>query len=577
MEAVIFDLDGTVSPIPKNVRKTPANPNLPPKQLLDTEEVLDGCITDGCRQLLGVAPTAAQLASVRGFADEGPGSWPERILASVAPSAAGAPPPAALFAAVDALFLARAPHSRLLPGAGELVRALAAARVPLALCTSSMRRHYDLKRSQHQRDVFRHFEHSVVVEDAAPHPKPHPRPYALAAALLGTPPHRCVAVEDSVPGVTAAVAAGCWVVAVPAKGDEAAVRAAGAHLVLGSLAEWDWAAARVVGREVAFDGALPAAVRESCARVAWAAAHVAIDEAPLRALAARLAVGLAARPLPPWDEFGWHNCGPGAGAETVATAVLVINAMNWCFWPSGGAVEYEHLARGVAAAARAGGLTPAALTATRSADVLRWVPGLPDAEERAERVREVGRVLARDFCGSALNLIDSAGGSAAVLVRAVGAAFPGFRDEALHALPGAPPRQVFFYKRAQILVGDWWGALGRGPGGHAGAAFSDIGALTCFADYRLPQLLVAEGVLVYAEGLRERVAAREELPPGCAEEVEIRAATVEAVHRLRQVVKVLHGREVTSVELDWLLWNEGEAREKAGALPPHHRVRSIFY
>jgi hypothetical protein len=312
---------------------------------------------------------------------------------------------------------------------------------------------------------------------------------------------------------------------------------------------------------------------------------VAIEEAPLRRLAARVAALTGARAAPPaWDEFGWHHI-PGASAATIALFVVVLNSVNFCFWPSEGEVQYEQLARGLARAAGGPDFTASALARCSAADVARWVPGLHDAEERAARVREVAAVLARDFGGCALALIDSARGSAAALVRTVGDAFPGFRDEALYlARSGARAcaRQVLFYKRAQILVGDLWGALGRagGAGGgpaHAGAAFRDMAALTCFADYRIPQLLEAEGVLVYAPALRARVRAKEELPPGCAEEVEIRAATVEAVHRITKVAEVLHGRQLTAVEMDWCLWNLGEARELAGELPPHHRTRSVFY
>ena len=45
--------------------------------------------------------------------------------------------------------------------------------------------------------------------------KPDPEPYLLAARRLGADPGRCVVLEDSITGVTAAEAAGCLVVAVP--------------------------------------------------------------------------------------------------------------------------------------------------------------------------------------------------------------------------------------------------------------------------------------------------------------------------------------------------------------------------
>ena len=51
--------------------------------------------------------------------------------------------------------------------------------------------------------------------------------------------------------------------------------------------------------------------------------------------------------------------------------------------------------------------------------------------------------------------------------------FPGFRDSAIFK-----GKQVFLNKRAQILVGDLWGA---------GAwVFNDIEKLTMFPDYRIP-------------------------------------------------------------------------------------------
>ena len=223
LRACIFDLDGT---------------------LLNTEECLDTCIVRAVTALLGAPPTAAQLDSVRGFPDHGEGSWPQRMLAQLGAAAAAAGvTPARLFAAADAHFEELIKQTPKMPGAGEAVAALAAAGVPMALCTSSMRHHVALKRQPHEA-MFAAVcggnpgRLAVCVEDVGAEAKPHPRPYLAAAALLGLPPAQCIAVEDSEPGITAAVAAGCFVVATPLPHLRQRAAALGAHLVLDSLLEW---------------------------------------------------------------------------------------------------------------------------------------------------------------------------------------------------------------------------------------------------------------------------------------------------------------------------------------------------
>ncbi|MGZ5353833.1 MAG: HAD-IA family hydrolase [Actinomycetota bacterium] len=71
--------------------------------------------------------------------------------------------------------------------------------------------------------------------EGEPEGKPDPAVYRTAAALLGVPPERCLAIEDSPAGVLAAKAAGMACVAIPAPGAEAAVRAGAPDAVLPSL------------------------------------------------------------------------------------------------------------------------------------------------------------------------------------------------------------------------------------------------------------------------------------------------------------------------------------------------------
>lgn len=66
--------------------------------------------------------------------------------------------------------------------------------------------------------IGRHFfDVTVCGDEVDGENKPLPRPYRRAAELLGVDPVDCVAVEDSVTGVTSAVAAGCTVLVVPAE------------------------------------------------------------------------------------------------------------------------------------------------------------------------------------------------------------------------------------------------------------------------------------------------------------------------------------------------------------------------
>ncbi|MQA62686.1 MAG: HAD-IA family hydrolase [Actinophytocola sp.] len=98
------------------------------------------------------------------------------------------------------------------PGALDALRTARDAGVPTALVTSTVRELTELALDSIGREFF---DVSVCGDEVDGHNKPHPEPYLRAARLLGVDPTRCVAVEDSPTGVSAAVAAGCTVLVVP--------------------------------------------------------------------------------------------------------------------------------------------------------------------------------------------------------------------------------------------------------------------------------------------------------------------------------------------------------------------------
>ncbi len=93
----------------------------------------------------------------------------------------------------------------------EVVRALAAGGVPIAVASSSTHEH--VVRVLERGGLSPAVRVIVGADDVEEH-KPRPAPYLAAAAALGVAPLDCTAVEDTGVGVAAARAAGMFTVAV---------------------------------------------------------------------------------------------------------------------------------------------------------------------------------------------------------------------------------------------------------------------------------------------------------------------------------------------------------------------------
>jgi HAD superfamily hydrolase (TIGR01509 family) len=98
------------------------------------------------------------------------------------------------------------------PGAIELLDALRAADCPMAIVTSSSRRTAD--RHLTLGGIRSRFS-TILTRDDVARGKPSPDLYLLAADALGVAPNRCIAIEDSNPGIAAAHSAGTIPIMVP--------------------------------------------------------------------------------------------------------------------------------------------------------------------------------------------------------------------------------------------------------------------------------------------------------------------------------------------------------------------------
>ena len=121
------------------------------------------------------------------------------------------PAPAVVDVLLAAVVAQMREHVPWRPGARELLVDLREQGVPNALVTMSY-----LSFAQVLVDALPDGTFSAVITgDAVREGKPSPEPYLAACRALGLPPSRCVAIEDSIPGVTSAVAAGVPTIAVP--------------------------------------------------------------------------------------------------------------------------------------------------------------------------------------------------------------------------------------------------------------------------------------------------------------------------------------------------------------------------
>lgn len=186
---------------------------------------------------------------------------------------------------------------------------------------------------------------------------------------------------------------------------------------------------------------------------------------------------------------------------------------------------------------------------------------IPMSEERMYCLRNIGSVLLEKFGGKYLNIIEIAEYDAVKLVDLIAEKFSSYSD-----ISRFRSMRVPFLKRAQLcayhtdIVLRHYGQNG----------LKHVDRLTAFADYRIPQILREFGILEYSERLKNVIRKEELILRDDPMEVEIRAATIQAVELIRQHS---NGKYI-SAEIDSILWKMTRSLKLR---KPFHRTRTRFY
>ncbi len=218
-----------------------------------------------------------------------------------------------------------------------------------------------------------------------------------------------------------------------------------------------------------------------------------------------------------------------------------------------------------------GPLSAVELTRVTPEDCTQIFEQHPDSKPIAELMQlfasalnDLGRYLQADFGGRFTELIKAADHSAERLMQLL-VRMPLFNDVHQYGQIEVP-----FYKRAQLAAADLALAFkGQGLG-----CFGDLQNLTIFADNLVPHVLRVDHILTYTDALTSRIEAGKRIAAGSPEEIEIRASALHAVELIKNRL-VSTGHEITSMELDFLLWNRGQQPSYKSI--PRHRSRTVFY
>ena len=318
-------------------------------------------------------------------------------------------------------------------------------------------------------------------------------------------------------------------------------------------------------------------VKQTCYKVMSKSKNVKINKDKIKEFTKEIITGKKKLTFPNWSESHFNPI--NVDFEIFLRYIFIIDTLNFCFWPNP-PFEYNNLAKN---------LYETLINKKNFFDLENLINITTNdlkenifktdfnlIEERKRMINEVFTIIKNNF-GSCINFIKKCNKNAVLLVKQIQDNFYCFRDQSIYK-----GEQIFFYKRAQILVSDLHLAyrdLIREKGKNEeneilNFDINSIKEITMFADYRVPQILRELNILEYSNELSYIVDNKKEISHSSNEEIEIRASTIVSVEEIKKEL-VNNGFNVLSLEIDTYLWEEGEKIKDK--IKPHHRTLSIFY
>ncbi len=188
---------------------------------------------------------------------------------------------------------------------------------------------------------------------------------------------------------------------------------------------------------------------------------------------------------------------------------------------------------------------------------------IPLLNERREIMRNTAKILVEHFAGDPIFILEKSEYDAIKLLQIL-KDFPNFHD-----VPTYKNEKVVFLKLAHLVAQEFDHVLKS----HGKDGLKNMDQICVFADYKLPQILRAYGLLEYSGELARKVDNYELILKEGNEEIEIRAGTIWGVELVRQAL----GGKHTDIEVGQAIWLMSQNSELQKKIKPYHRTYTNFY
>lgn len=193
-------------------------------------------------------------------------------------------------------------------------------------------------------------------------------------------------------------------------------------------------------------------------------------------------------------------------------------------------------------------------------NILKGNVEIPLLEERYKIVRNIAKVVNKKMEGNFYNYVKDINYDQ-VLFNIIIENFKNFED--IRTYQG---RIIYFYKLAQLLTSDILHVIKIKEGKEV-----DYSNLLGCADYKIPQVMQAFGILEYDEELMSLLDSKTEIKENSEYEVEIRASMLVVINYIWERVS----RMIDRIDINDFIWSLGQ--DKTKDYKPYHRTRTTSY